>query len=76
MLHPNGNEPDLPAAANYWRARVEELEKHLAATRLLLMQVAAFLPAEHLGKLQLNLVPTPAAQLNKHQADINSEPTA
>lgn len=73
MLHPNGNEHNVPAGVNYWRARAEELEKHLAATRLLLMQVTALLPAEHLDKLQLNLIQAPAAQLDHHQASSNPQ---
>ena len=57
MFYPNGNEQPTSPEADYWRSRAEELARYLTETRALLMQVASLLPAEHLSKLQLNMVP-------------------
>lgn len=78
MLHPNGNEPLLDLGTHYWRARAEELEKQLAETRSLLMQVVSFLPPEHLGKLKLNLIRAGRVQLDSDQAALqpDSQPRA
>lgn len=62
MFYLDNNEQPLSPGTDYWRARAEELERHLAETRLLLMEVAELLPAEHLGRLKLRLIQLGATQ--------------
>ena len=73
-MKPENNGSPTKPNAEYWRARVEELECHLTETRVLLMRLAETLPIEYLPQLKLSVAEFVSSEAS--QPNLASEGTS